>query len=307
MQKKSLKRTLSLLVCSALIAAAALCTGCSGQSTAPSDTSPVSEAATSEAAPAATEAAAQVLGDHRRHRRPLLGFLRPPRPAWMPPRSPPARQIPARHDGWNPSEEEDVFRIQTGLSARFRKPGTSHWATNPRRRETPRSAGIFFGPLFRACRAHRRGSILADPMLVCSALRRPRCTASGQAPLRPTPPGEHACEAPAAPRLPPPPTPAVLGEGATAFTFTVVDGDGNETDYEIHTDAQTVGDALTELGLIEGEDSEYGLYVKTVNGITADYDTDGHYWAFYVDGEYAQTGVDATQVTAGASYAFKVE
>ena len=33
MQKKSLKRTLSLLVCSALIAAAALCTGCSGQST----------------------------------------------------------------------------------------------------------------------------------------------------------------------------------------------------------------------------------------------------------------------------------
>ena len=99
----------------------------------------------------------------------------------------------------------------------------------------------------------------------------------------------------------------VLGKGATAFTFTVVDGDGNETDYEIHTDAQTVGDALTELGLIEGEDSEYGLYVKTVNGITADYDTDGHYWAFYVDGEYAQTGVDATRSPAGASYAFKVE
>ena len=46
---------------------------------------------------------------------------------------------------------------------------------------------------------------------------------------------------------------------------------------------------------------------QTVNGITADYDTDGHYWAFYVGGEYAQTGVDATQVTAGASYAFKVE
>ena len=54
-----------------------------------------------------------------------------------------------------PREPVAVFRIQTGLSARFRKPGTSHWATNPRRRETPRSAGIFFGPLFRACRAHR--------------------------------------------------------------------------------------------------------------------------------------------------------
>lgn len=99
----------------------------------------------------------------------------------------------------------------------------------------------------------------------------------------------------------------VLGEGQTAFTFTVVDGDGNQTAYEIHTDKQTVGEALMELGLIEGEDSEYGLYVKTVNGITVDYDTDGKYWAFYVDGEYAQTGVDSTEVQAGASYAFQVE
>lgn len=99
----------------------------------------------------------------------------------------------------------------------------------------------------------------------------------------------------------------VLGEGATVFAFTVVDGDGSQTDFEIHTDAATVGDALSELGLIEGEESEYGLYVKTVNGITADYDTDGKYWAFYVDGAYAQAGVDATEITDGASYAFRVE
>ncbi len=98
-----------------------------------------------------------------------------------------------------------------------------------------------------------------------------------------------------------------LGQGATAFAFTVVDGDGNETAYEIHTDKTTVGDALVELGLIDGEDSEYGLYVKTVNGITVDYDTDGKYWAFYADGEYAQTGVDSTEITPDASYAFKVE
>ena len=99
----------------------------------------------------------------------------------------------------------------------------------------------------------------------------------------------------------------VLGEGETAFTFTVVDGDGNETAYEIHTDKATVGEALLELGLIDGEDGDYGLYVKTVNGVTVDYDTDGKYWAFYVDGEYAQTGVDSTEVTPGANYAFKVE
>ena len=62
----------------------------------------------------------------------------------------------------------------------------------------------------------------------------------------------------------------ILGEGQTKFTFTVVDKDGNETNFEIHTDQETVGDALLELELIAGEESEYGLYIKTVNGITAD-------------------------------------
>ncbi len=66
----------------------------------------------------------------------------------------------------------------------------------------------------------------------------------------------------------------VLGEGSVKFTFIVVDADGNETNFVVSTDKETVGDALLELNLIEGDDSEYGLYVKTVNGITADYDTD---------------------------------
>lgn len=68
-----------------------------------------------------------------------------------------------------------------------------------------------------------------------------------------------------------------------------------------------MGQALLELELIAGDDSEYGLYVKTVNGITADYDTDGKYWAFYIDEEYAASGVDTTPVTDGSSYAFKIE
>ena len=91
------------------------------------------------------------------------------------------------------------------------------------------------------------------------------------------------------------------------YSLTITDADGNETNFEIHTDKETVGDALLELDMIAGEDSEYGLYVKTVNGITADYDKDQTYWAFYVNGEYAQTGVDSTNVTAGDTYSFKVE
>ncbi len=99
----------------------------------------------------------------------------------------------------------------------------------------------------------------------------------------------------------------VLGEGATKFTFTVTDAKGKETTYQIATDEKTVGDALIKLGLITGDEGEYGLYVKTVNGITVDYDKDGKYWAFYVNGEYAAKGVDATDIEAGATYSFKVE
>lgn len=99
----------------------------------------------------------------------------------------------------------------------------------------------------------------------------------------------------------------ILGEGKTKFALTVTDKEGNETQFEIHTDKETVGEALVELGLIEGEDSEYGLYVKTVNGITADYDKDGVYWAFYINGEYASAGVDSTNIAPTESYALKIE
>ena len=90
-----------------------------------------------------------------------------------------------------------------------------------------------------------------------------------------------------------------MGEGETMFLFNVVDPEGKESHFEIHTDEKTVGAALLSLGLIAGEDSDYGLYV--------DYDQDGKYWAFYVDGEYAATDVDSTDITAGATYTFKAE
>ena len=100
---------------------------------------------------------------------------------------------------------------------------------------------------------------------------------------------------------------AVLGEGAKQFTFTVVDGEGNETTATINSDADTVGEALQALNLIAGEPGDYGLYVKEVTGIRAVYEEDSTYWAFYINGEYGMTGVDKTDIEPGASYAFKVE
>lgn len=100
---------------------------------------------------------------------------------------------------------------------------------------------------------------------------------------------------------------ATVGEGDKSFVTEVVDADGNTVKFTVQTNEKTVGEALQKLGVIDGEEGDYGLYIKTVNGTTADYNKDGVYWAFYVDGEYAMTGADMTDVVDGTVYTFRVE
>lgn len=99
-------------------------------------------------------------------------------------------------------------------------------------------------------------------------------------------------------------------EGEKTFTFQVRDLEGTIVgNFKITTERAMVGEALLDEGLIEGEEGPYGLYVKTVNGITADYDVDGTYWAFFIGGidrEYAMTGVDTTPIEDGAVYTLQV-
>ncbi|MBQ8182289.1 MAG: DUF4430 domain-containing protein [Clostridia bacterium] len=99
----------------------------------------------------------------------------------------------------------------------------------------------------------------------------------------------------------------VLGEGEKTFAFAVTHLDGTKATFDIRTDKATVGEALSELGLIDGEQGDYGLYVKTVDNETVDYDKDGKYWAFYVNGEMAMQGVDSTEIEIDAVYEFKAE
>ena len=98
-----------------------------------------------------------------------------------------------------------------------------------------------------------------------------------------------------------------LGEGKNSFVFVVSDADGNQKAFNISTNKEIVGDALKEHNLISGEEGDFGLYVKTVDGKTYDYNKDGKYWAFYINGEYATTGVDKTKINTSDSYMFKVE
>ena len=94
---------------------------------------------------------------------------------------------------------------------------------------------------------------------------------------------------------------ATLGEGETTLKVEVKI-EGKTVVFTLNTNADTVGAALLENGLIAGEESAYGLYIKVVNGVTADYDIDQSYWAFWINGEYAMSSVDTTEIKEGDTY-----
>ena len=84
-----------------------------------------------------------------------------------------------------------------------------------------------------------------------------------------------------------------IGVGENTFVFVATFEDKSTKIFEVSTGKETVGEALTELDLISGTQSEFGLTVETVCGVTVDFGKDSTYWAIYVDGEYAMTGIDA--------------
>ena len=98
-------------------------------------------------------------------------------------------------------------------------------------------------------------------------------------------------------------------EGAKAITIEVVDDQGESTEYALNTDAEYLLQAMEETeGLtFDGEDGDYGFTVYTVNGVTADFNTDAAYWSFYVNGEYCNYGVSEQPVADGDAFTIQYE
>lgn len=84
------------------------------------------------------------------------------------------------------------------------------------------------------------------------------------------------------------------------ITATVV-ANGEEEAFTIHTDEEYLRGALESIDLIAGAESEYGLFVTTVNGITAD-DANQEWWCFTKGGESLNTGVDSTPIADGDAF-----
>ena len=91
--------------------------------------------------------------------------------------------------------------------------------------------------------------------------------------------------------------------GSKTITVEVVHGDGSAKTFTCRTDEEYLADVLLAEGLASGTESEeFGLYMETVDGETADYNADGAYWAVYQGGEYATLGVSSLPVADGDSF-----
>ena len=94
--------------------------------------------------------------------------------------------------------------------------------------------------------------------------------------------------------------------GSKTVTVEVVHGDGTEKTFLIRTDAETLRRACEEQNLIAGTEGEYGLYVLTVDGETAD-ESIQQWWCITKGGEEHFYGVDDTMIQDGEQYEFTLK
>lgn len=94
-------------------------------------------------------------------------------------------------------------------------------------------------------------------------------------------------------------------QATKTITVEVVSADETKKTFTIDTSEKYLRKALEQEKLIQGEEGEYGLYVKTVDGYTAN-DANKEWWAFYKDGEMLQTGVDLTPISDGDKFQVKL-
>lgn len=93
-------------------------------------------------------------------------------------------------------------------------------------------------------------------------------------------------------------------QGAKFITIEVVDNNAASVVYDVHTDAEYLRQAMEEADGLDfsGSESEYGMMVETVNGVTADWNVDQSYWGFYVNGDYCNYGIDSQPVADGDAF-----
>ena len=92
-------------------------------------------------------------------------------------------------------------------------------------------------------------------------------------------------------------------DGSKQVTIRIIHKDGTEKTLEYGTDHAYLADLLLEKELVTGYASEeFGFTIESVDGVTADWATDGAYWALYEGEEYATASAAGIVLTDGGVY-----
>lgn len=89
--------------------------------------------------------------------------------------------------------------------------------------------------------------------------------------------------------------------GGKQVTVEVVHGDGSSRSFDLSTGEEYLGPALVSGGVVEDNQSAYGLYILTADGETAD-EGNQEWWKLTRGGEMVNTGADATPISDGEHY-----
>lgn len=89
--------------------------------------------------------------------------------------------------------------------------------------------------------------------------------------------------------------------GEKTVVVQVVHGDGSTRDFTLQTGEEFLGKALVEGKVVEDNQAEYGLYILTVDGETAD-EAKQEWWCITKGGGEVSTGADTTPIAHGERY-----
>ena len=92
-------------------------------------------------------------------------------------------------------------------------------------------------------------------------------------------------------------------EGEKTITVDVTHKDGQTNTFVLQTDAEYLGVAMQEGGLLEGTDGPYGMYILAIDGEPVD-ESKQEWWGYTKSGEYVEYGVDGCVIADGDHYEF---
>ena len=91
-------------------------------------------------------------------------------------------------------------------------------------------------------------------------------------------------------------------QGDKNITVIVVHSDGSEKEFPHSTDQEFLGRAIVEMGLVEDNQDQYGLFILEVDGEVASWEENQAYWSVYEGDEPAVTGADQIPIADGGVY-----